>query len=186
MRVIAGTFKGRRLQTPDWDGLRPTSDKLRETLFNVLAPRIGEARVLDGFAGTGAVGVEALSRGAAQVTFVEADARAVRLIAAQPPRTAASRIAMLLSAPDLRTRYAGAPQGRSTWFFSIRHIRRTAWRRSLDAAAPLVAPDGLRGARARAAGCRAGGGRLHRENARHPLRRQRADAVPGIAADERT
>ena len=80
MRVIAGRFKGRRLQTPSWDGLRPTSDKLRETLFNVLAPRIGGARVLDGYAGTGAVGIEALSRGAAQVTFVDQDRRACALI----------------------------------------------------------------------------------------------------------
>jgi 16S rRNA (guanine(966)-N(2))-methyltransferase RsmD len=80
MRVIAGAFKGRRLEAPKWDGLRPTSDKLRETLFNVLAPRVAGARVLDGFAGTGAVGIEALSRGAAHVTFVEQDARAVALI----------------------------------------------------------------------------------------------------------
>ena len=64
MRVIAGTLKGRRLKAPTWDGLRPTSDKLRETLFNILAPRIAGARVLDGYAGTGAVGIEALSRGA--------------------------------------------------------------------------------------------------------------------------
>jgi 16S rRNA (guanine(966)-N(2))-methyltransferase RsmD len=82
MRVIAGTLKGRRLQAPDWPGLRPTSDKLRETLFNVLAPRIRDARVLDGYAGTGAVGIEALSRGAAHVTFVERDPRAVALIEA--------------------------------------------------------------------------------------------------------
>ena len=80
MRVIAGEFKGRRLKTPTWDGLRPTSDKLRETLFNVLAPRIEGARVLDHFAGTGAIGIEALSRGAAHVTFVERDARALKLI----------------------------------------------------------------------------------------------------------
>ncbi len=80
MRIISGSLKGRRLETPDWEGLRPTSDKLRETLFNVLAPRIEGARVLDGFAGTGAVGIEALSRGAAHVTFVEQDERAVRLI----------------------------------------------------------------------------------------------------------
>ena len=71
MRIIAGELQGPPAQTPDWDGLRPTSDKLRETLFNVLAPRIAGARVLDGFAGTGAVGIEALSRGAAHVTFVE-------------------------------------------------------------------------------------------------------------------
>ena len=80
MRVIAGTLKGRRLEAPDWPGLRPTSDKLRETLFNVLAPRIRDARVLDGYAGTGAVGIEALSRGAAHVTFVDRDPRALKLI----------------------------------------------------------------------------------------------------------
>lgn len=80
MRIVAGAFKGRRLKGPTWDGLRPTSDKLRETLFNILAPRIGGARVLDGYAGTGAVGIEALSRGAAHVTFVERDRRAARLI----------------------------------------------------------------------------------------------------------
>ena len=82
MRVIAGEFKGRRLEAPDWPGLRPTSDKLRGTLFNILAPRIRGARMVDGYAGTGAVGIEALSRGAAHVAFVEQDARAARLIAA--------------------------------------------------------------------------------------------------------
>jgi 16S rRNA (guanine966-N2)-methyltransferase len=80
VRVIAGTLKGRRLEPPTWTGLRPTSDKLRETLFNVLAPRVAGARVLDGFAGTGANGIEAISRGAAHVTFVESDRRALQLI----------------------------------------------------------------------------------------------------------
>jgi 16S rRNA (guanine966-N2)-methyltransferase len=80
MRVIAGRFKGRRLKTPSWDGLRPTSDKLRETLFNILAPRIDAARVLDGYAGSGAIGIEALSRGAAHVTFIDKNRRAVALI----------------------------------------------------------------------------------------------------------
>lgn len=82
MRIIAGTMKGRRLQAPDWPGLRPTSDKLRETLFNLLAPHIAGARLLDAYAGTGAVGIEALSRGAAHVTFVDRDPRAVALIEA--------------------------------------------------------------------------------------------------------
>jgi 16S rRNA (guanine966-N2)-methyltransferase len=81
MRIIAGALKGRRLLAPTWDGLRPTSDKLRETLFNVIANRLENARFLDGFAGTGAVGLEALSRGAAHVTFIERDPRARRLIA---------------------------------------------------------------------------------------------------------
>src|SRR5689334_5345172 len=80
MRIIAGELKGRRLHTPAWQGIRPTSDKLRETLFNVVAARVSGARVLDVYAGTGAVGLEALSRGAAQVTFVEEDPRAIRLI----------------------------------------------------------------------------------------------------------
>ena len=81
MRIIAGALKGRRLDTPGWDGLRPTSDRLRETLFNILAGRVAGAHVLDGYAGTGAVGIEAISRGAARVVFVERDARAARLIA---------------------------------------------------------------------------------------------------------
>ncbi len=80
MRIIAGTLKGRRLSTPRWDGLRPTSDRLRETLFDILTPRIADARVLDGCAGTGAVGLEALSRGAAHVVFIDRDPRAVALI----------------------------------------------------------------------------------------------------------
>ena len=81
MRIIAGSLKGRRLKTPSWEGLRPTSDRLRETLFTVVAPRLPSARVLDGYAGTGAIGIEAFSRGAARVVFVERDPRAARLIA---------------------------------------------------------------------------------------------------------
>jgi 16S rRNA (guanine966-N2)-methyltransferase len=80
MRIIAGRLKGRRLSTPDWEGLRPTSDKLRETLFNIVAARMPGARVFDGCAGTGAVGLEALSRGAAQVVAAEHDRRAVALM----------------------------------------------------------------------------------------------------------
>ena len=80
MRIIAGELKGRRLKTPTWQGLRPTSDKLRETLFNVVAARVPGARVLDLYAGTGAIGIEALSRGAAHVTFVEHNRRAAALI----------------------------------------------------------------------------------------------------------
>jgi 16S rRNA (guanine966-N2)-methyltransferase len=68
------------LTAPTWPGLRPTSDRLRETLFDILAPSIVDARLLDGYAGTGAIGIEALSRGAARVVFVERDPRAVKLI----------------------------------------------------------------------------------------------------------
>jgi 16S rRNA (guanine966-N2)-methyltransferase len=94
MRVVAGQWRGRTLTSPTWEGLRPTSDRLRETLFNILGPSIAGARVLDGYAGTGAIGIEALSRGAAHVTFVERDARAVRLIEAN--------LAALMAAPGDR------------------------------------------------------------------------------------
>jgi len=71
MRIIAGTYRSRVLAAPAGMATRPTSDRLRETLFNVLAPRIAGARFLDLYAGSGAVGIEALSRGAAHVAFVE-------------------------------------------------------------------------------------------------------------------
>jgi len=71
MRIIAGTLRSRRLEAPAGLATRPTSDRLRETLFNVLAPRIEGAAFLDLYAGSGAVGLEALSRGAARVDFVE-------------------------------------------------------------------------------------------------------------------
>ena len=80
MRIIAGSLKGRRLRSPRWDGLRPSSDRLRETLFNVLGEHVRDAVVLDACAGTGAVGIEAISRGARHVVFVERDKRATALI----------------------------------------------------------------------------------------------------------
>jgi 16S rRNA (guanine966-N2)-methyltransferase len=82
LRIIAGTHKGRRLASPSWEGLRPTSDRLRETLFDVLGPSVEGARVLDVCAGTGAIALEALSRHAATATCLEQDARATALIAA--------------------------------------------------------------------------------------------------------
>jgi 16S rRNA (guanine966-N2)-methyltransferase len=72
MRVIAGTLRRRTLEAPAGMATRPTSDRLRETVFNVLAPRIEGARFLDLYAGSGAVGIEAVSRGAQNVIMVEA------------------------------------------------------------------------------------------------------------------
>src|SRR6266850_8254909 len=80
MRVIAGTYRSRILKSLKGLALRPTSDRLRETLFNVLAPNIGGSRFVDLFAGTGAIGIEALSRGAAEVVFIENHAPAATLI----------------------------------------------------------------------------------------------------------
>ncbi|MFT3789538.1 MAG: 16S rRNA (guanine(966)-N(2))-methyltransferase RsmD [Rudaea sp.] len=75
LRIVGGDLRGSKLAVADLDGLRPTPDRVRETLFNWLAPYIGGAHCLDLFAGTGALGIEALSRGAARVDFVERDAR---------------------------------------------------------------------------------------------------------------
>ena len=80
LRIIGGKHRGRRLQFPAGVSIRPTPDRVRETLFNWLQPRIDQSRVLDLFAGSGALGLEALSRGAAQVTFVEKDRRAAAAI----------------------------------------------------------------------------------------------------------
>jgi 16S rRNA (guanine966-N2)-methyltransferase len=80
LRIIGGRHRGRRLRFPAGVEIRPTPDRVRETLFNWLQPRIVGARVLDMFAGSGALGLEALSRGAGHATFVEADRRAAMAI----------------------------------------------------------------------------------------------------------
>jgi 16S rRNA (guanine966-N2)-methyltransferase len=82
MRVIAGQWRGRPLKAPPGAGTRPTSDRVREALFSILAARIPDADVLDLFAGSGALGIEALSRGAQTATFVDDAAAAVRAIEA--------------------------------------------------------------------------------------------------------
>lgn len=141
MRIIAGTLKGRTLETPHWEGVRPTSDRLRETIFNVLAPHIDGARFLDAYAGTGAVGIEALSRGAAHVTFVEQDRRAQRLIETNLERCriqnryAIIRVGFAVAARQLRgpfdLLFLDPPYGADTL------------QEALGIAAPLVGPAGL-------------------------------------------
>ena len=141
LRVIAGSLKGRRLDSPDWEGLRPTSDKLRGTLFNVLGPRVAGARVLDGFAGTGAVGVEAISRGAAHVTFVDRDSRAVKLIERNLQRCAVSERYAII-----RAGFAAAALGLSRGSFDLVFLDppygADVIGSALESAAPLVAPGG--------------------------------------------
>lgn len=80
VRVIAGKYRGRNLKSPPSLDVRPTSDRLRETLFNIIAPRIDGARFLDLCAGSGAVGIEALSRGARHATFVDSSRKMCSLI----------------------------------------------------------------------------------------------------------
>ena len=99
LRIIGGQWRGRRLEFVALEGLRPTPDRVRETLFNWLQPLLPGARGLDLFAGSGALGLEALSRGAAQVVFIDSAATAVRQIEAH---------LSTLGSPDGHTRCADA------------------------------------------------------------------------------
>jgi 16S rRNA (guanine(966)-N(2))-methyltransferase RsmD len=110
MRIIAGRLKGRRLTAVPGTDVRPTSDALRETLFNVLGPTLDGARVLDAFAGTGAIGLEALSRGAAHATFVERDGRALAVLRANVDHCGVADACSIIRGDflrDDRTRGAG-------------------------------------------------------------------------------
>ncbi|KTC96533.1 putative methylase [Legionella geestiana] len=93
IRIIGGRFRGRKIPVPDCPGLRPTTDRVRETLFNWLMPRMHEARCLDAFAGSGALGFEALSRGANAVVMLEKDAKA---------HASLQRVAETLKRPELQ------------------------------------------------------------------------------------
>ncbi len=80
MRIISGAFRGRRLHSPKGDKIRPTIDRVRESIFNIIAAKVPDSKVLDLFAGTGAMGLEALSRGARNCFFVDQSVQAVHLI----------------------------------------------------------------------------------------------------------
>jgi 16S rRNA (guanine966-N2)-methyltransferase len=141
LRVIAGEFKGQRLKAPKWEGIRPTSDKLRETLFNILAPRIAGARVLDAYAGTGALGLEALSRGAVHVTFVEKDRRATGLIE-ENARVCGLKGGYTIACADFVT-WRGGTAGTFDLIlldppYDIRDVQHV-----LERAAGLLSPEGL-------------------------------------------
>jgi len=82
LRIVAGSLKGRRIVAPQVGDVRPTSERVREALFDILGGRVQGAGVLDFFAGSGAVGCEAISRGASEVIFVEADPRVARVLRA--------------------------------------------------------------------------------------------------------
>jgi len=107
MRLTGGEFGGRNLLVPKSDAIRPTQDRVREALFNILAPEIAGSVFLDLFAGSGAVGLEALSRGAKAVTFVEQNRRHVEVLkknlgAVLPGRTLDSRPSTLAGVPGLQ------------------------------------------------------------------------------------
>ena len=145
MRIIAGHFKGRRLKAPIWEGLRPTSDKLRETLFNILWPRIAGALVVDGFAGTGAIGIEALSRGAAHVLFIERDRRAVALIESNLALCGVKQ-GYTIECGDVASALRRSPRGTTRDLVLLDppyDIDPDTVTRALEAAAEVLAADGL-------------------------------------------
>ena len=102
LRVIAGSLGGRRLEGPPRSGVRPTTDRVREALFEVLSDIVEDARVLDLFSGTGAIGIEALSRGAAWCDFVESDPKAQAVIRENLTRTALLDVSKLYPMPVSR------------------------------------------------------------------------------------
>ncbi len=103
MRVIAGEFRSRRLKSVPGDATRPTPDRLREALFNILAPSIAGATFLDAYAGTGAVGIEALSRGARHAWFLEKNRAALAAIHENLASLQLERRASVVAGPVLLT-----------------------------------------------------------------------------------
>jgi 16S rRNA (guanine966-N2)-methyltransferase len=119
MRVIAGKYGRRRLKGPGGLGLRPTSDRLRETLFDILGAAVTGSFFIDGFAGTGAVGIEALSRGARHVVFIEQNPRACGLIRANLAALDAGGAAELITGDVARALAALAARGASADFLFL-------------------------------------------------------------------
>ena len=144
MRVIAGTAKGRVLRSPRARDTRPITDRAKESLFSILAPRIPGSRFLDLFAGTGGVGIEALSRGAAHATFVERAASAladirhnlgVTHLAAAADVIAADVLAYLRGSPvPFDVIFVAPPQWRGLWTRTVQ---------LLDQQPGWLAPDGI-------------------------------------------
>jgi 16S rRNA (guanine966-N2)-methyltransferase len=151
MRVIAGTYRSRILKSLKGLALRPTSDKLRETLFNVLAPNIAGARFLDLFAGTGAIGIEAISRGAAEVVFIENHPPAAALIRKNLEALGIRAGVTLLAADVLRgletlaAREKGTASGFGCIFLDPPYTAAEDYARVLRflGSSELVAPDGI-------------------------------------------
>jgi 16S rRNA (guanine966-N2)-methyltransferase len=111
LRIIAGELKGRRIAIPPGVPIRPTADRVREALFSILGGSVVDAEVLDLYSGSGALGFEALSRGAAGVSFVEADRRAVDALRATAARLGVERRCMFFHAHALRYLSEGGSPG---------------------------------------------------------------------------
>ncbi|WP_028227688.1 16S rRNA (guanine(966)-N(2))-methyltransferase RsmD [Paraburkholderia ferrariae] len=141
IRIIGGDWKRTPLPVLDLDGLRPTPDRVRETLFNWLGQQLDGLRCLDLFAGSGALGFEAASRGAARVVMVERNARAAAQLRANQARLSARSIE-IAEADALRLAAGLAPGSFDVVFLDPPFGDAALLARALDAALPLVAPHG--------------------------------------------
>jgi len=142
VRIIGGDWKRTPLPVLDLDGLRPTPDRVRETLFNWLGQRLDGERCLDLFAGSGALGFEAASRGAERVLMVERNARAAAQLRANQARLDARAIEVV-EADALRLAAGLTPASFDVVFLDPPFGDSTTLERALDVAAPLVAADGF-------------------------------------------
>lgn len=139
VRIIGGRWRGTKLAVPDRPGLRPTSDRVRETLFNWLMPALPGARVLDLFAGTGALGLEALSRGAAHATLVERDPGLAGALRQAVERLSAQAQAEVRAADALG--WLAGDGGTYDLVFLDPPFADGLWERALAALAPRLAAD---------------------------------------------
>lgn len=139
VRIVGGRWRGTRLPVADAAGLRPTSDRTRETLFNWLAPVLPGARVLDLFAGSGALGLEALSRGAREALLVERDPALAEALSRVVERLEAGDLAHVVRADALAL--LGAPlHGRFDVVFLDPPFAAGLWRPVLEALGPWLVP----------------------------------------------
>jgi 16S rRNA (guanine966-N2)-methyltransferase len=144
MRVIAGQWGGRRLQAPAGAATRPTSDRVREALFSILGERVADARVLDLFAGSGALGIEALSRGAAEATFVDSSPAAVRAVRANLEALGAEAEVRRADAPVFLRGASGAGRHYDLVFLDPPYrLAERLGRELSEALTAVLAPGGL-------------------------------------------
>lgn len=141
VRIIGGRWRGTRLDVADAPGLRPTSDRVRETLFNWLQPVVPGARVLDLFAGTGALGLEALSRGARSAVLVEHDARLAAALRATTARLQGGEAAQVVQA-DAMAWLHSQPDASFDLAFVDPPFDANFWGGVLPALTPKLAMDG--------------------------------------------
>lgn len=141
VRIIGGTWKRTRLEVPDRPGLRPTPDRVRETLFNWLGQDLSGWRCVDAFAGTGALGLEAASRGAADVLLVEADAGLAERLRAHVARLGATTVHVQRG--DGVTALKALPPGRADLVFLDPPFDGGLFGPALAAAVPALAGTGL-------------------------------------------